>query len=152
MKIGDYLQKFLNNDKFQELEEKSSVWGEWSSIVGNLSAHSRIFSVERGTLTVDADHPGWMQLIQAKEQKILFTLSRKYPQLKIKRIRFRLVENLQKPPKDFEVPEIEYAPTLKIEPYSGELNTEDPVLMQMMKLLDEDSSYEDKGIQKSKKS
>lgn len=144
MKIGDYLRRFLDKDQFKSLNDQSSLLSEWESLVGKLAAHSKIFDVEKGTLTVDADHPGWMQLLQMREREILTKIKRKFPTLEIQRMRFRLVDNLDAPPKSFSVPELEYAPTLPIEPYDGTLDGDDPVLMSMMEMLEADAKADGK--------
>ena len=62
------------------------------------AVHSRIRELERGVLLVEADHPGWIQLLQTKQADLLSTVQRRYPELGIRLIAFRLSrEPLQYP-------------------------------------------------------
>jgi len=54
------------------------------------AAHSRICELEQGLLLVEADHPGWMQMLQIKKQELLATAQKKYPELGIRSIAFKL--------------------------------------------------------------
>jgi hypothetical protein len=61
------------------------------------AAHSRIQELERGLLLVEADHPGWVQILQTKQQELLVAAKRRYPELDIRNIAFKLSRN--PPPK-----------------------------------------------------
>ena len=52
--------------------------------------HSRIRELERGVLLVEADHPGWIQILQTKQAELLSAVQRRYPELDIRGIAFRL--------------------------------------------------------------
>ena len=52
--------------------------------------HSRIRELERGVLLVEADHPGWIQILQTKQAALLSAVQRRYPDLDIRAIAFRL--------------------------------------------------------------
>ena len=54
------------------------------------AVHSRIQELERGVLFVEADHPGWIQILQTKQQELLSAVRRRYPELDIRAIAFRL--------------------------------------------------------------
>ena len=54
------------------------------------AVHSRIRELERGVLLVEADHPGWIQILQTKQAELLAAVQRKYPDLDIRAIAFRL--------------------------------------------------------------
>jgi len=54
------------------------------------AAHSRICELERGLLLVEADHPGWIQILQTKRQELLAAAGRRYPELGIRSIAFKL--------------------------------------------------------------
>ena len=54
------------------------------------AVHSRIRELERGVLLVEADHPGWIQILQTKQAKLLLAVQRRYPDLDIRAIAFRL--------------------------------------------------------------
>ena len=54
------------------------------------AAHSRIKELRRGVLLVEADHPGWIQILQTKQEDILSAVRRRCPELDIQTIAFRL--------------------------------------------------------------
>jgi len=54
------------------------------------AAHSRIQELERGVLLVEADHPGWIQILQTRQRELLGVMGRRYPELNIRAIAFRL--------------------------------------------------------------
>jgi hypothetical protein len=54
------------------------------------AVHSRIRELERGVLFVEADHPGWIQILQTKQSELLLAIQRRCPKLDIRGIAFRL--------------------------------------------------------------
>jgi predicted nucleic acid-binding Zn ribbon protein len=54
------------------------------------AAHSRIRELERGVLLVEADHPGWVQILLTKQKELLLAVQRRNPELSIRGIAFRL--------------------------------------------------------------
>ena len=54
------------------------------------ASHSRIRELERGVLLVEADHPGWIQILQTKQGDLLSAVRRHYPELDIRGMAFRL--------------------------------------------------------------
>lgn len=54
------------------------------------AVHSRIRELERGVLMVEADHPGWIQILQTKQSELLSAVQSKYPELGVRCIAFRL--------------------------------------------------------------
>ena len=54
------------------------------------AVHSRIRELERGVLLVEADHPGWIQILQTRQRELLSAVQRRYPELNIRGIAFRL--------------------------------------------------------------
>jgi hypothetical protein len=55
-----------------------------------VAVHSRIRELERGILLVEADHPGWIQILQTKQSALLSAVQRRYQELNIRGIAFRL--------------------------------------------------------------
>lgn len=75
--------------------EKAAAWarlgGFWARTVGEtLAAHSRIADLRNGTAFVEADHPGWIQLLQLKQDSSLKAIRAAYPELGISALAFRL--------------------------------------------------------------
>jgi len=54
------------------------------------AVHSRIKELERGILLIEADHPGWIQILQTKQSGLLSAVQRRYTELNIRGIAFRL--------------------------------------------------------------
>jgi len=54
------------------------------------ASHSRIRELEKGVLLVEADHPGWIQILQTKQSELLSAVKRRYPELEVRAISFRL--------------------------------------------------------------
>jgi hypothetical protein len=51
--------------------------------------------LERGILLIEAEHPGWRQILQTEQSKLLNTVQRWYPELEIRGIAFRLSRDPQ---------------------------------------------------------
>ena len=63
----------------------------WQSLVGlDIAAHSEPLDVKRNALVVGVDHPGWMQLLQMREQELLERLRSEYPELAISSLQMKL--------------------------------------------------------------
>ena len=56
----------------------------------NLAAHSRIVDLKNGVLLVEADHPGWIELLQLRKQFILKGLSFYARDMQVQTLAFRL--------------------------------------------------------------
>ena len=74
----------------------ASVWpqslenGQRQDDIPAAAVHSHVGELENGVVLVEADHPGWIQILQTKQSELLSTVQRKYPELKIRAIAFRL--------------------------------------------------------------
>ena len=89
--VSSLLSSFFNDDKLRRGELYSDFFNSWSSLVGSrLAAHSKVADVEKGMLVVEAEHPGWIQLLQLRQSGILDEAARRYPELGLKGIAFRL--------------------------------------------------------------
>ncbi|MBQ3799601.1 MAG: DUF721 domain-containing protein [Treponema sp.] len=56
----------------------------------NLAAHSRIVDLKNGVLLVEADHPGWIELLQLRKNYILRGLSMYARNMGVQTLAFRL--------------------------------------------------------------
>ena len=89
--VSSLLSSFFNDDKLRRGELYSDFFNSWSSLVGSrLAAHSKVADVEKGMLVVEAEHPGWIQLLQLRQSGILDEAAGRYPELGLKGIAFRL--------------------------------------------------------------
>ena len=101
-KAGDVLSQFFE-EKFGKSFEKinrNSIFSSWEKIINeiwpqddenkSLAAHSKIRELERGVLLVEADHPGWIQILGTKKAELLKAAQCQFPDLEIQSINFRL--------------------------------------------------------------
>jgi hypothetical protein len=100
-KIGDILSDFLkeHEDIVKNARESSNLHSGWASIVESVfdqtmgtraAVHSYIQDLQHNTLLVEADHPGWIQILQTKEKQLLNEVHRRFPELDVTGISFRL--------------------------------------------------------------
>jgi hypothetical protein len=98
-KAGDILSS-LFNEKFDPVflhkaKTTAGLFSSWAAItdeagIASAASHSRISELEHGILLIETDHPGWMQILQTKQSQLLSTVQRRYPELEIRGIAFRL--------------------------------------------------------------
>jgi predicted nucleic acid-binding Zn ribbon protein len=90
-KAAEILGRVLDERSRKIGKAYSSIFGTWSEIVGqSLSEHSHIYEIVNGSLFVEVDHPGWMQLLFMKKQKILQTVKRRFPDMGVKDLRIKV--------------------------------------------------------------
>lgn len=96
-KAGDLLQNFLDENIMKKAKEYSGLFSSWKAIAGDqCAAHSRISDLKGTLLIVEADHPGWIQILQTKQATLLKLIQRKYSDLTITGISFRLTKEPNK--------------------------------------------------------
>ena len=52
--------------------------------------HSRVREFEKGVLLMEADHPGWVQILKTSQADLLLAFQRNYPELEILKLSIRL--------------------------------------------------------------
>jgi hypothetical protein len=82
----------------QQAQGYSKLFYSWARItakhgIAASADHSRIRELERNVLLVEADHPGWIQILQTKSHKLLADLQIQFPDLGLTGISFRLSRN-----------------------------------------------------------
>jgi len=85
----------LSSELFNSWEKTiCQVWphgeDQKSEDIPAAAVHSRIIELERGVLYVEADHPGWIQILQTRQAELLLAIQRRCPKLDIRGIAFRL--------------------------------------------------------------
>jgi hypothetical protein len=89
--ISSLLSAFFDENKLRRGERYTEFFSSWSDTVGErLAVHSRIVDVDKGLLVVEAEHPGWIQLLQMRQSSILESVARRFPELKLRGIVFRI--------------------------------------------------------------
>jgi hypothetical protein len=88
--VSSLLSAFFDEDKLRRGERYSDFFSSWSALVGaKLAAHSRIVDVDKGLLIIEADHPGWIQLLQMRQSTILEAIAQRFPEFSLRGIVFR---------------------------------------------------------------
>jgi len=89
--VSSLLTAFFDEGKLGEGRRYTTLFGSWARLAGQrLAAHSRILELEKGMLIVEAEHPGWIQLLQLQQSSILEAARRNFPELELRGILFRL--------------------------------------------------------------
>jgi hypothetical protein len=92
-KADEILSAFFRMYNLEDGAEYVSFFESWQEIVGvDLASHSRVADIQNGAAIVEMDHPGWMQMFQMREKKILAAIQRRFPDLGITRLSLRLVD------------------------------------------------------------
>lgn len=90
-KAGELVERLMGPKAADEAQGWARFFSSWNSSVGErLAAHSRPVDVRNGIVLVEAEHPGWIQLLQLKQESLLAQLKRAFPELGIRGIAFRL--------------------------------------------------------------
>jgi hypothetical protein len=92
-KAGELLSFFFDEKTLDKAQGYSELFAFWASAVKvhripAAADHSRIVEFERHVLLIEADHPGWIQLLQTKQRELLRTFRGRFPD--ITGISFRL--------------------------------------------------------------
>jgi hypothetical protein len=89
--IGSLLAAFFDEEKLRRGGRYAQFFESWKAVVGeHLASHSRVVDLDKGILIVEADHPGWIQLLQLRQTQALNALARRFPDLPLRGIAFRL--------------------------------------------------------------
>jgi hypothetical protein len=93
-KAGDILSKIIDELKHTDegfiakAQGYSKFFDSWADItakngIASAADHSRIKDLERGIVLIEMDHPGWKQIIQTKQSKLLYDFRYRFPELDI---------------------------------------------------------------------
>ena len=94
-KAGELLSVFFTKETLDEAEGYTKLFRSWEEVVNDLHIqsagdYSRIVRFERNILLIEADHPGWIQILQSKQRDLLLEFQSRFPDFSIKEISFRL--------------------------------------------------------------
>ena len=87
-RVGDVLSAIFDEDLVQKAQGYSALFDCWKDLtekngITAAADHSWIQSLERGLVWIKVDHPGWKQILQTKESKLLSDFRRRFPKLDI---------------------------------------------------------------------
>jgi len=101
-RIGDILSSILDEDLMQKARGYSALFSCWQDLtekngITYAADHSRIMSMDRGLVRIEVDHPGWKQILQTKESKLLSDFRYRFPEMDISGISIMLSRNNARP-------------------------------------------------------
>jgi hypothetical protein len=96
-KAGDLFSAILDEKALGKAREHSRLFSVWKQLnnkhgIAAAANHSRIQDIRHSILIVEADHPGWIQILQTRESELLSDLQKSFPRLGICGIAFRLAK------------------------------------------------------------
>jgi len=85
---GDILSALFDERFVKKAQGYSRLFDSWADItakngIAAAADHSRIKDLDRGILLIEMDHPGWKQILQTKQSKLLNDFRRRFPELDI---------------------------------------------------------------------
>ncbi len=90
-KASELIKTLVEGVRLEHGKEYYSLFNGWERTVGtDIASHSRVKEIEKGTLIVAVDHPGWAQMIHLKKNGILSGCRKIYPELNIRDLRIIL--------------------------------------------------------------
>ena len=98
-KAAEILSRLLERRPGAGAQPTGSLFGEWQEIAGlSLAGHCRAVDIRHHSLLVEADHPGWMQLLLLSRRTVLSKIRQRFPQLEIRDLKVRVVAAPSGPP------------------------------------------------------
>jgi hypothetical protein len=99
-KLGDILSVFFDEDTLEKARGYGYLFSSWGYLttkcgIPQAAAHSRITGLEKSLLLVEADHPGWIQILQTKQKELLEEMQKRFPGFFITGIVLRLSRPVQ---------------------------------------------------------
>jgi predicted nucleic acid-binding Zn ribbon protein len=85
---GDILSTLFDQGFAQKAKGYSNFFDSWADItekngIAAAADHSRIKELEKGIVYIEMDHPGWKQILQTKQTKLLNDFRYRFPDLDI---------------------------------------------------------------------
>jgi len=92
---GDILSVLFDEKFINKAQGYSKLFDSWRDItakngIAAAADHSWIKDLDKGILLVEMDHPGWKQIIQTKQSKLLNDFRYRFPELDISAISLML--------------------------------------------------------------
>ena len=90
-KVDDLLQQFLDRIGRSDGAPYIGLFRGWRRIVGDrIADHAEPVDIRGSALIVEADHPGWVQMVMMSQAQILRQLKARYPELGITGLHIRV--------------------------------------------------------------
>jgi len=96
---GDILSTLFDERFMKKAQGYSKLFDSWADItakngIASAADYSRIKELDRGVLLVETDHPGWKQILQTKQSKLLNDFRRRFPDMDISGISLMLSRDI----------------------------------------------------------
>ena len=104
--FSQIISNAFDSIKVENAKNSVNIYDEWKKILSriktnssnpneglNMAGHSRVIDLKNGILLIEADHPGWISLIQFHKKYILNGFRMKFPEVEFKTLAFRLKGN-----------------------------------------------------------
>ncbi|WP_443736119.1 DciA family protein [Treponema sp.] len=100
-KISFVIESAFENIRTTNAGDALNIYNVWKNVLcrikgrspnegQKLADHSRVIDYKNGILLVEADHPGWIELLRLHKKYIMTGLERDIPQIKITNVVYRL--------------------------------------------------------------
>jgi len=92
---GEILSALFDEGFVKKAQGYSKFFDSWTDItakngIASAAAHSRIKDLDRGIVLIEMDHPGWKQILQTKQTKLLNDFRIRFPEMDISGISLML--------------------------------------------------------------
>ena len=88
---SEVLSAYFDEEQLKRGGRYAEFFASWKYLVGEqLAAHSHIADIKNAVLLVEAEHPGWIQLLQLRQSVILDGIAARFPEFGLRSIAFRL--------------------------------------------------------------
>lgn len=92
--VSDLISQYFDKETTSKGSSYGNFRSAWRDLAGErLAGHSRPVDIRHGVLIVETEHQGWSQLLQYQQERILDEIGRKFPELEIRAIAWRLASS-----------------------------------------------------------
>jgi len=129
---GDIMSALFDERFMEKAQSYSKFFDSWKDItakngIAAAADHSRIKDLDRGVLQIEMDHPGWKQILQTKQSKLLNDFRIRFPEMEISAISLILGKSESAPEPQDPTPSAA-ASTAEAEPVeAAEEPTQEPI-------------------------
>jgi hypothetical protein len=87
-RVGDLIPAIFDEQFMEKSRGYSAFFSCWEDLmikngIAAAAGHSWIKSAEKGLVWIEVDHPGWKQILQTKESKLLHDFRYRFPDMDI---------------------------------------------------------------------
>jgi len=87
-RVGDLIPAIFDEKFIEKTRGYSAFFSCWEDLmikngIAAAAGHSWIKSIEKGLVWIEVDHPGWKQILQTKESKLLHDFRYRFPDMGI---------------------------------------------------------------------